>query len=87
MIICIKIRNKIYFQETNESSLPGAVFLLSGAISLVSLTLSCYVMFSLKGKRMSEVTVTPLGLAEAQQERNDLDKSKPVDIGNIITFM
>jgi hypothetical protein len=49
---------------------PGTVFLLSASITLIPLTLATYVFFSLKGKRLSEVT-------EIEEiEENDEMKSK-----------
>ena len=71
-----------YFQETNESEFPGSVFLLSAGISAISLALSFYIMISLKGKRMSEVTITPV------EEKDDKDiELKSTDTGNVISYM
>ena len=70
-----------YFQETNESEFPGSVFLLSAGISAISLALSFYIMISLKGKRMSEVTITPI------EEDDKAIELKSTDTGNVISYL
>ena len=59
----------ICFQATSVD-FPGTVFLLSASITVIPLALSTYVFFSLKGKRLSEVTVSE------EIEEDDEMKSK-----------
>ena len=46
------------FQET-DTDLPGAVYLCSAAFVFVSLILSVYLHFSLRGKKFAEVVKKP----------------------------
>jgi hypothetical protein len=43
-------------QETS-TSLPGGVFLFSAAITLIPLSLSIYILASLKGRKLTDVTI------------------------------
>ena len=45
--------------------MPGSVFLFSAAITLIPLSLSIYILISLKGKRLSEVAVIEMRSDEA----------------------
>jgi hypothetical protein len=49
-----------------SDTFPGTVFLFSAVITLIPLSLSAFVFFSLRGKRLSDVTV-------ADKDQKDLD--------------
>ena len=78
-------------QATIESKLPGTIFFISAAVSGLALLSSVYILISLKGKRMSEVTAD--GSGRGEKDKNDVelseknDQSEISDIDNVITGM
>ena len=61
LFACIHFKwNLIYFQATSETY-PGTCFFISTGISLIALALSCYILISLKGKKIEEVTAIGAG--------------------------
>ena len=78
----------LLLQATIESKLPGTIFFISAAVSGLALVSSVYILISLKGKRMSEVTAD--GSGRGEKDKNDVElseKSEISDIDSVITGM
>ena len=54
-------------------SVPGAIFFISTGLSAVALLLSVYILISLRGKSMSEVTAKGAGRNEEKTETEETD--------------
>lgn len=54
-------------------SVPGAIFFISTGLSAVALLLSVYILISLRGKSMSEVTAEGAGRNEEKTETEETD--------------
>ncbi len=57
--------------KVTDSTVPGAVFFLSSAMSLVALLLAIYVQISLKGRKISELTAAGAGRSQVEEERKE----------------
>ena len=69
-------------QATIESNWPGTIFFISAAISGLAVMSSVYILISLKGKRMSEVTGA--GAGREEKDKSDVEIS---DINTVISYM
>ena len=60
-----------------STTFPGAVFLLSGGISFITLSMTFYIHFSLKGKKMVEVTRIGAGrLTDEEKEQKRMTENR-----------
>jgi len=83
----------LIFEATIESKVPGTIFFISAAISAIALLSSVYILITLRGKRMSEVSAA--GAGREENDKNSTEFSEKTnktdieisDIDTVITYM